>query len=224
MKGLQTTLLAIFAGVVIAIFLSNIRSCRRHAAHRYHDTLFKEEVVADTLASEPTVGDSADIPVQDTIIYVGDLQGNTGKLRVALRWDFPGDIDLHVVQPNGRCIDYRRTKDIDGGGRKDVDNLKGGNGAAENIYWEVPSMGDYKVFLHYYPHPEASGRNGKGNCTIVVEWQKPDGTFGRRQYSAEMFEWNQWRAMVGIRVSRDDVIFFNLHQGKPSADECKARK
>lgn len=93
--------------------------------------------------------------------------GQDGNLKITLLWDFPGDIDLHVLQPNGREIYYDKPQDIISKGYLDVDNQRGGHGSAENIYWQVPPSGHYKVGLVFYKK-SLSARNG-GPCTVVVK-------------------------------------------------------
>lgn len=64
--------------------------------------------------------------------------GQTGNLKVTLLWDFYGDIDLHVMQPNGIVINFSNPQDAATGGALDVDNRQGGKGAAENIFCPIP--------------------------------------------------------------------------------------
>lgn len=94
--------------------------------------------------------------------------GGSGDLKVTLLWDFPGDIDLHVEQPNGKEIFFMNTYDRQTGGSLDVDNRIGGVGSAENIFWENPAAGKYTVWIHYYQPSQANGVTGTGDCNIVV--------------------------------------------------------
>ena len=91
--------------------------------------------------------------------------GGQGEMMVTLMWDFYSDIDLHVKQPNGKTISFRKKRDRATGGFLDVDNIVGGRGSAEHIYWQKPPKGNYQVKLNYY----SAGRDRGGLCTVVVE-------------------------------------------------------
>ena len=80
-----------------------------------------------------------------------------GDLKITLLWDFEGDIDLHVIEPNGNEIFWDNKVDRSTGGTLDVDNRRGGHASAENIYWEQPPKGQYKVYLHYFDKSSSSG-------------------------------------------------------------------
>lgn len=94
--------------------------------------------------------------------------GNSGDLKITLLWDFPGDIDLHVVQPSGREICYLAKTDSESGGSLDVDNRAGGAGSAENIFWQNPPSGQYNVYIHYYQPSSATREEGSGYCNVVL--------------------------------------------------------
>ncbi len=93
--------------------------------------------------------------------------GSDGEIKVTALWDFPGDVDLHVTEPDGTELWYRNMKHRRTGGELDVDNISGGYGAAENIYWTRPLRGLYKVEVVLYKEsPEAP--NG-GLIKVVVK-------------------------------------------------------
>jgi len=107
-----------------------------------------------------------------------DEVGNTGDLKITLMWDFQGDIDLHVLEPNRNEIYYHNPKDNSTGGYLDVDNINGGNGSAENVYWTNPPRGKYVVALFYYQPSRSSGIAGSGYCTVVIQQKgKPAKTY-----------------------------------------------
>lgn len=97
--------------------------------------------------------------------------GGTGKLKVTLLWDFPGDIDLHIIEPSGNEIYYANKRNWLSGGYLDVDNQQGGEGAAENIYWKEPPSGQYKVFLNFY---NKSAAGGSGICRVIIRQEGLD--------------------------------------------------
>lgn len=113
-------------------------------------------VVIDTVAVEES---------NDLVDQANDV-GGSGDLKVTLLWNFYSDIDLHVKQPNGREIYYSQPHDNNTGGYLDVDNTRGGQGSAENMFWDTPPSGRYEISLVYFSAP--SGSRG-GNCTVVIQ-------------------------------------------------------
>jgi hypothetical protein len=71
----------------------------------------------------------------------------SGELRFTLTWDRPGDLDLHVVTPEGREIFYRNH--FGNGGTLDHDDRTGTG--PENIFWpSTPPRGLYLVCVVPY--------------------------------------------------------------------------
>lgn len=146
-------------------------------------------------SSDKTSGESTNIDTAK-IIREAERVGNNGALKVTLLWDFEGDIDLHVRQPNGKEIFFHRKNDPGTGGALDVDNTKGGSGAAENIYWSTPPKGVYKVQLVYYGESSHTGKAGSGTCSLVV-FQEGKET---QTYSVPMSQINEKRNVVTINI------------------------
>lgn len=112
---------------------------------------------------------TAEVPIDtNNVVRQAELIGQNGALKVTLMWNFDGDIDLHVMQPNGNEIYYDKNEDVSTGGYLDVDDVNGGNGSAENIYWKNPLKGKYKVSLVYYQPSRANNKAGTGICTVVI--------------------------------------------------------
>lgn len=105
---------------------------------------------------------------EEELVRRAEQTGNAGALKVTLLWDFEGDIDLHVRQPNYVEIYWESKVDSSTGGFLDVDDKSGGRGSAENIYWENPPKGKYLVYLHYYGRSDITGIAQAGTCTVVV--------------------------------------------------------
>ena len=147
-----------------------------------------------------TSSGSIDSPVEpvDTIDVVRKAEkvGNNGALKVTLLWNFEGDIDLHVKQPNNKEIYYDHKKDTSTGGALDVDNQNGGNGSAENIYWAKPPKGEYTIQLVYYQQSKSTGVVGSGICKVVVfqEGKAP------QTYTTEMSEVKEKKNIVKIKI------------------------
>lgn len=92
----------------------------------------------------------------------------TGPIQVTIDWDFPGDIDLHVIQPDGQEIYFANSRARGRhGGHLDHDEIEGGRGSAENVYWSNPATGRYIVKVKYYSVNE-DAPNG-GNVLVTVK-------------------------------------------------------
>lgn len=124
--------------------------------------------------------------------------GNSGDLKITLLWGFPGDIDIHVIQPNNKEICFSRKRDRETGGFLDVDNIDGGmiNGkpSAENMYWEHPPRGTYYVKLNYYRKNPETG--GQGVCTVVVFQQG----MSAQIYKVQMTNGGEWKNVVAVTI------------------------
>jgi len=171
MKGLKAIYFAVYALLILILILLLLRKCQgnetRHAG-KDKDTIAtkpvdkKDTTVAktDTIARDSfnkVINPPDSIPQdtipparRDSIIKEAKKIGQSGDLKITLQWDFPGDIDLHVKEPSGNEIYYNNKSDRNGVQVLDVDNTRGGRGAAENAYWRNPDKGKYQVRLHYY--------------------------------------------------------------------------
>lgn len=132
----------------------------------------------------------------DDLVREARKVGGDGDLKLTLLWNFPGDIDIHVLQPNGKEIYYRYKKDNSTGGFLDVDNVVGGSGSAENVFWKRPPKGTYKVWLHYFQPSRETGETGAGLCNVVLLRKGQD----PKTYKVRMSE-------VGQRA---DVVTFTV--------------
>ena len=174
MKTLKFILGSIYPILIILLLLANIKACQ-----------------TDT-AEQPVVE-----PADTTnVVRQAEKTGKSGNLKVTLLWSFEGDKDLHVLQPNGKEIYYDRKTDESTGGALDVDNQDGGNGSAENIYWEEPPKGEYTVFLVYYKESKSTGVAGSGTCKIVVfqEGKEP------QTYTSNLSRVKESKNVVKIRI------------------------
>ena len=180
MKSLSAVLVSVYIILIILLLLSNCHGCEHRATNptpRTTDTVVQTRIDTvvrtrvDTVVRVDTVREQPQPqpqPRQDDDVRRAKEIGKKGELKVTLLWDFEGDIDLHVLQPNGNEIFFRQKRDVSTGGALDVDNRAGGRGAAENIYWRNPPRGQYKVALRYYGKSNVTGRLGSGVCTVVV--------------------------------------------------------
>lgn len=177
MKTLKTVLFSTYALLAI-LLLINYNTNKTEASTRSSDTLTEEPV------------DTADI------VRTAEKVGNNGALKVTLLWNFEGDIDLHVKQPNNKEIYYDHKNDASTGGALDVDNQNGGNGSAENIYWARPPKGEYTIQLVYYQQSKSTGVVGSGICKVVVfqEGKAP------QTYTTEMSEVKETKTIIKIKI------------------------
>ena len=177
MKTLKTVLFSTYALLAI-LLLINYNTNKTEASTRSSDTLTEEPV------------DTADV------VRTAEKVGNNGTLKVTLLWNFEGDIDLHVKQPNNKEIYYDHKNDASTGGALDVDNQNGGNGSAENIYWARPPKGEYTIQLVYYQQSKSTGVVGSGICKVVVfqEGKAP------QTYTTEMSEVKETKTIIKIKI------------------------
>ena len=177
MKTLKTVLFSTYALLAI-LLLINYHTNKTEASTRSSDTLTEEPV------------DTADV------VRTAEKVGNNGALKVTLLWNFEGDIDLHVKQPNNKEIYYDHKNDASTGGALDVDNQNGGNGSAENIYWARPPKGEYTIQLVYYQQSKSTGVVGSGICKVVVfqEGKAP------QTYTTEMSEVKETKTIIKIKI------------------------
>ena len=83
-----------------------------------------------------------------------------GELRASLSWFNYDDLDLHVIEPDGRRIYYQSKKSRTSDGELDVDMNAGGGHtrkAVENIIFPTRSKmleGKYQVIVHQYQERE----------------------------------------------------------------------
>lgn len=180
MKALSTVLVSIYVILIILLLLSNCHGCHRTTSTPPRtDTIVETridtvvETRVDTVVRVDTVREQPQPqpqprPRQDDAVRQAEQVGNNGELKITLLWDFLADIDLHVLQPNGKEIWYKNNRDSSTGGALDVDNRSGGRGAAENIFWQNPPQGQYKVALKYYGKSKDTGKMESGTCTVVV--------------------------------------------------------
>ena len=177
MKTLKTVLFSTYALLAI-LLLINYNTNKTEASTRSSDTLTEEPV------------DTADV------VRTAEKVGNNGALKVTLLWNFEGDIDLHVKQPNNKEIYYDHKNDASTGGALDVDNQNGGNGSAENIYWARPPKGEYTIQLVYYQQSKSTGVVGSVICKVVVfqEGKAP------QTYTTEMSEVKETKTIIKIKI------------------------
>ena len=176
MRYLKIILGCIYPVLIILLLLSGYKSCNRNPERA------REEKKETT--EEPDAVEKA------------QRTGRSGNLKITLLWNFQGDIDLHVTQPNGKTIYYEKTKDGSTGGFLDVDNREGGNGAAENIFWENPPKGEYQVSLVYYQPSETTNNAESGMCTVVVFQQGKS----PQTYQVEMNHINEKKNIVKLNI------------------------
>ncbi len=84
------------------------------------------------------------------------LRGKRGAFSVNLRWNTIDDLDLMVTDPGGNQIFYGNRSAETGGcvgildldANADDENLT--DQPQENVYWEVPHPGAYRIEIHLF--------------------------------------------------------------------------
>ncbi len=115
--------------------------------------------------NEASAADDRPIDEQEAIEAAEEIGGD-GEIKITLLWNFYGDVDLHVTQPNGVELSFREMRDRRTGGRLDVDNREGGRGSAENVYWTRPLKGKYRVNVEMYRISPQSRRGGEARVVV----------------------------------------------------------
>lgn len=192
MKTLKTILGLIYVILIVLLLLNNCKGC----SHQEVLPPTPPGPRIDTIVT-PSPG-SNDVVIDTTAteaVKQAETIGSSGALKITLLWNFHADIDLHVKQPNGREIYYEAKSDTSTGGYLDVDNREGGDGAAENIFWNDPPKGKYLVGLNYYDKA-LSGRTEAGTCTIVVfqDGREPVA------YNVDMSTLKEFKTILSINI------------------------
>jgi hypothetical protein len=107
----------------------------------------------------PTDGQGQVGEYHDVTVTV--IQSGVGDVKVTLSFEPTHDLDLHVFEPSGVEISYRR-KTSASGGRLDLDsgsNCTPGRSNAENIFWPAGSapVGEYRVTVQDFEQCERGG-------------------------------------------------------------------
>lgn len=153
--------------LLLLLLLSNCsRGCGREGLTGSGDDTLPAG--STTVTEPPADSHNSEEPAEEELVEAARHTGRSGNLKVTLLWDFQGDIDLHMMQPNGNELFFRNKKDRSTGGFLDVDNQAGGPGSAENMFWETPPPGEYTIALHYYQPSAATGVAEAGTCSVIV--------------------------------------------------------
>lgn len=177
MKVLKIVLISLYPILLILLLLVNIKSSNISKSDN-----------SDYIINEPV--DSSEV------VEHAQKIGRSGTLKITLLWNFHGDIDLHVKQPNGKEIYYDEKKDVNTGGFLDVDNVNGGNGAAENVYWENPPKGNYDVTLVYYQASRSTNIANVGTCSVVLFQQGKE----PKTYTVPMKSIKEEKKVITIKI------------------------
>ena len=81
------------------------------------------------------------------------LPGGTGEVKITLQWSAANvDLDLHVIDPCATEIFFNlRSATCQGNiGTLDLDDVNGGPGSVENIFWSTAPSGTYSYFVRYF--------------------------------------------------------------------------
>lgn len=170
---MYSTIMSIAAMLVVGLFLFNNISKDNTIIPQDNSIVYSEDFCPPKDEGQKIPGHNytsiVKVPIDSADAVERAKQiGQSGNLQVTLLWDFQGDIDLHVTQPNGNTINYKESKDVSTGGFLDVDNTNGGSGSVENIFWANPPKGKYKVSLVYYQASQKTNAGESGTCTVIV--------------------------------------------------------
>jgi len=106
---------------------------------------------------------------EEESIGSGAVNSGIGQLKATLTWGFYADIDIHAYEPTGSHIYFGNM--YGDFGFLDVDNIEGGSGSVENIFWESPIPGEYKFYIDYF-----SGYQS-GTCHVSIYFNNQGTTY-----------------------------------------------
>jgi hypothetical protein len=119
-----------------------------------------EPIVPDLPLPPPPVEDSRlDDNQNDLVDRITERGATVGGLNFVLEWHGSDDLDLYVTCPSGQTISYRARSTC--GGTLDLDANAGRSSIvpdpAENIVFENPAIGLYKVTVKLYKDRTSGG-------------------------------------------------------------------
>lgn len=163
MKILRFLLGFIYVALIVLLILT-VKNCNKPV---YEDD--DEELIDD---EEETDEDDLDLTEQ----------WGQGELQISLLWDFEGDLDLHVIEPGGFEIGW--IDPVDGrdgyvadsspnGGTLDHDERSSGIDSGENIFWENPPSGTYRIEVVYYRKEEGGPQSPTAKVIVKQEGSRP---------------------------------------------------
>lgn len=168
MKALKLILAFVYIALIALLFILSCKGCdNRGKTDDDENDEDRTEVVEDSLDCPDEPESIVESPEeQEEISQEVDSIGGKGDLKITLLWDYDADMDLHVIEPDGTHIYYGNRRPTNSRGYLDVDNTRGGPGAAENVYWDTPNPGSYRVYVRYY-----SDSRGPlpADCKVVVK-------------------------------------------------------
>lgn len=171
---MNNTLKAILAGVFILLItlllLSRCSRCTGPEESPAQETV--EPTPPDIIEVEPPLDDSI---AEEDIMPPADSIGVDGRIKVTMQWNWVGDMDLHAEQPDGAHI-YFLNKHPNGrqSGELDLDNIPGGMGSAENINWQEPAAGQYRIYVKYFSAGQGNGRGGDVLVTVKIDGRETE--------------------------------------------------
>lgn len=138
-------LLLIIAGLILIPRLIN----RTHTQVAEIPPDAYRKPVSDLIDEEP---EPPETPTEEEMNDRREAVGaQSGEITLSLFWDTIDDVDLHCITPSGAEIYYSNPRTD--GGVLDVDKNVGPpfvTDAVENIYFEEPGHGTYRVFVENY--------------------------------------------------------------------------
>lgn len=156
----------------------------------------------DSAYSWAYVGDVADSIKARVKMAGGDVNG---VLRCSLAWFNGDDLDIHINEPNGDYISYRRPTNRSSSAHLDVDMNAGGRtnetDPVENITWTDESLmqeGEYSLSVHQF----AKRNSSKPGFEIEIEYNGEIFSYAYDQYVKQ----NETINVTKFNFSRKDGI------------------
>jgi tetratricopeptide (TPR) repeat protein len=149
---------------------------RSGAKQALQDDIDKAQTVLDNLVARQDDIDKAEKDLENAVdsfnnkkiteidVIMAEAGASVGPVTVSLLWHTTDDLDLHVTSPRGDTV-YYNNPHSSSGGVLDVDRQVEEivDNPVENIYWENPPSGTYKVEVNVF------SKRSTGNISYTVQ-------------------------------------------------------
>lgn len=149
---------------------------------------------------QDNLGDDIDFSVLNIAEFMDRLRlasAKQGKITFSLMWDNFNDLDLHCEGPEDEHIYFSNKKGEYG--ELDVDMNAGGadtDEPVENLYYESPIKGEYKVYVHHYHN------HGDPDPTGYLVWIRIDGR-PEKKFKGYLRHGQERKLIYTFRIIRD---------------------
>ncbi len=172
MSALDLFASALGAFILITVVLFPYFPNTGDSAERVADIKAELEAVEQRLHACETARQRAEQQARETASQLQQCREDLSKkfLLVLMSWGTADDIDLHVVNPQGKEFYYKRKRFPGVAGALEEDNIRGPG----NEIWLHPAAtpGDYKIYYKFYAQRVRGGAKVRGSV-LTPEGKTP---------------------------------------------------